>query len=169
LIFKSFASNRLVYLLAYPAVNAVESVVDNYIRDTVDEPALGSVLYCDLFLGYAEHSGIYVGNNEVIHLNRKGDVERVTVKRFIKSTTARSIYVSCIGTETIGGEEIAQRAIDACDYSEQRNYNFILDNCHQFSSSCLTGDTENSDNFLWMLKHTANNELSVSHWRVWKS
>lgn len=59
------SSKRLVAILAYPVINAFESVVDNYMRDTISEPAIGSIVYCDLFLGYCEHSGIYIGNDEI--------------------------------------------------------------------------------------------------------
>ncbi|MBL0711673.1 MAG: hypothetical protein JJV99_11775 [Colwellia sp.] len=162
------SSKRLVAILAYPVINAFESVVDNYMRDTISEPAIGSIVYCDLFLGYCEHSGIYIGNDEIIHLNKKGIIEKVDLKNFIKSTTALSIYASCIDSEAMGNQAIAQRALDFLLFSEQRNYHVILDNCHQFTSSCITGNSENSDSFLWMLKHTASKELSISNWRVWK-
>ena len=36
------------------------------------QPVPGSVLYTDLFLSYAEHSGIYVGNGLMIHAPRPG-------------------------------------------------------------------------------------------------
>ncbi|MNE00608.1 hypothetical protein D3C80_930220 [compost metagenome] len=50
---------------------------------------------------------------------------------------------------------------------QTRSYNFLLDNCHQFTSGCLTGDFENSSNFLWMMKDEAKKTLSVNNWRFW--
>lgn len=50
---------------------------------------------------------------------------------------------------------------------KKRNYNLLLDNCHQFASGCITGDFENNDNFLFMLKHTAKEHLNLDTWRVW--
>ena len=50
---------------------------------------------------------------------------------------------------------------------KSRDYNFIMDNCHQFTSGCLTGDFENADNFLWMLKDTAGEVLGADNWRLW--
>ena len=43
-----------------PGRALARSFIDNVIRDRV-EPVIGSILYCDLALGYIEHSGIYVG------------------------------------------------------------------------------------------------------------
>ncbi len=62
-------------LLWIPAINFAESFIDNVFRDKVDEPAIGSVVYCDLVAGFADHSGIYIGNNEIVHLNGDGWVE----------------------------------------------------------------------------------------------
>ena len=55
----------------------VESFIDNEIRDTV-YPVMGSVVYCDLAFGHAEHSGIYIGNDQIVHLDGSGDIEIVT-------------------------------------------------------------------------------------------
>ena len=75
------------------------------------------------------------------------------------------VYVSCHNGRAVGSAQVAQRALDMVGSS--RNYNFILDNCHQFSSGCLTGDFENSDNFLWMLKATAQKTIGADEWHVW--
>lgn len=152
------------YLLPMPIINFAESFVDNVIRDKV-YPKPGSVVYCDLAFGYAEHSGIYVGNNEIVHLNRHGKIEKVSAKRFIDGTSAISIYVSSSMNLSDGSEKVAERALNSI--GRYRDYNFILDNCHQFSSGCLTGNFENSDNFLWMLKDTAKKVLGSDEWRVW--
>ena len=49
----------------------------------------------------------------------------------------------------------------------KRNYNMVSDNCHQFTSGCLTGAFENADNALSMLKTRAENTLRADNWRVW--
>ena len=151
-------------LKAGPIGNFAESFVDNVIRDKVT-PKPGSVVYCDLAFGYAEHSGIYVGNNRIVHLNSKGKIEKVSPKEFINGTTAISIYVSSSKGSSDGSDSVAERALRMV--GREREYNVILDNCHQFSSGCLTGDFENSDNFLWMLKDTAKKQLGSNEWRVW--
>ena len=37
-------------------------------------PAVGSVVYCNLSM-VAEHSGIYVGDGQIVHLNGNGRME----------------------------------------------------------------------------------------------
>ena len=151
---------------AHLAKHLVTSVVDNVIRDKVSEPAIGSIVYCDLVLGVAEHSGIYIGGNEIIHLNRHGMVERVSPAEFIDGTTALSIYVSCLGPRPVGSNLIASRAkyLEAND--KVRSYGVLLNNCHQFSSACVTG-AENSQTFLWMLKDSCSRHMGADAWRVW--
>lgn len=151
-------------------INLVESFVDNVVRDTV-YPKTGSILYCDLAFGNAEHSGVYIGNNKIVHLDGSGDIEIVTPKRFLARlgglNSAISIYISCDGNSPVGDDAIAQRAKQMVGTT--RSYNIILDNCHQFTSGCITGNFQNSDNFLWMIKQTAKNEINANSWRVWET
>ena len=152
-------------LLARPLINLRESFVDNVFWDKINEPEIGSILYCDMYFGYADHSGIYVGDGLIVSLKGTGDIEIESANEFIESKSAMSIYVSCNGKRSVGKKEIAERAMKKID--ETRDYNFILDNCHQFCSRCLTDDFENSDNFRWMLKHRAELVLGANTWRVW--
>lgn len=146
----------------------VDHVVDNYVRDNVCEPAVGSIVYCDLAFGSSEHSGVYLGAGEIMQLNRRGEIERVSPEEFVSNTTALSIYVSCRGAEPVGNIEVAERAKHYEKVIVARDYNVILDNCHQFSAACLTGDPENATNFLWMLKHDCEKYYSADSWRVWE-
>jgi uncharacterized protein YycO len=149
--------------LAMPIYNALESIVDEC-RDQV-QPAVGSVLYCDLAFGYMDHSGIYIGNGQIVHLAGNGNIEVVTPKQFISGGTACSIYVSCSGTSAVGSKIVGQRAREMV--GQARSYNFIMDNCHQFAAGCLTGDFDNSSNFLWMLKDQSKRTLGSDTWRYW--
>lgn len=119
----------------------------------------------------AEHSGIYIGDNEIVHLDGSGDIEIVSPEAFIGKLNgfnfAIDIYVSCYDESPSGSVAIANRARDMVN--QCRNYNLIFDNCHQFTSGCITGDFENSDNFLWMLKYTAEKNIYANTWRVWKT
>ncbi len=148
------------------AGNFADSAIDNIIKDKV-KPKQGSVVYCDLPVG--EHSGIYVGYNKIVHLNGDGRIEKVSPSQFLSRlgglNTAMSIYVSCDGKHSVGSSIDADFA--SSQIGKKRDYNLLLDNCHQFTSGCLTADFENSDNFLWMLKVTAKNEIEASNWRVW--
>lgn len=131
-------------------------------------PEIGSIVYCDLAT-YAEHSGVVVGDNSIVHLSGAGDIEVVTPKEFVARlggfSNSKEIYVSCNGKEAVGHLLIGAQA--AIKLEEKRDYNFIMDNCHQFTSGCITRDFENCDNFLWMLKHTASEEMGVNNWLPW--
>lgn len=146
------------------------SFIDNVIRDRV-YPVKGSIVYCDLAFGTGEHSGIYIGNNKIVHLDGSGDIETVSPRRFLNRlkgfNSAISIYVSCDGESPVGSKKVAKKAKNMIGNS--RYYNVILDNCHQFTSGCVSGNFENSDNFLWMLKHTAESEINANTWRVWET
>lgn len=154
-----------------PLENLAESFIDNVIRSTVDNPAIGSVVYCELAAGLAEHSGIYIGNGKIVHLDGEGVIEAVSVKKFMKRlggiNTAISIYVSCKGNKAVGAKAVAKRAKEMIGTS--REYNLVLDNCHQFTAGCLTGDFENHCNFLFLLKDEAGERIGADTWRVWRT
>ena len=150
--------------------NLEESNIDNCVRDKVC-PKPGSVLYIEMACSVADaaHSGIYVGEGDVVELSGEGTIQKVSVSEFLDVplfvNTAISIYVSCKDGHAVGSQAVARRArsmVGRC-----RDYNLIFDNCHQFTSGCLTGDFENSDDFLWMLKDTAKKRLGADEWRVW--
>ena len=158
----------LSYSLRKIAVNAFESIVDNAIKDTVREPAIGGAVYCDLALGHAEHSGIYIGNGLIAHLNRFGTVEAVDRAKFLEGTTAISIYTSCIGTMPIGCESAASYAKSVIEQKKHRRYNVILENCHMFTSECISGE-KSANTFLWMLKYESEKHHGTNNWRVWEA
>lgn len=135
--------------------------------DTVAAPVEGSILYTELLFSYAEHSGVYLGNNQIVELNRRGEIQVVSPVGFTSSGTGNRIYVSCRGKKAIGSKMVAERASRMV--GRMRNYNIVLNNCHQFTSRCLNNDFENSDNFLWMLKSSAQNSLFADNWRIWES
>jgi len=147
----------------------IESFIDNVLRDTV-EPSIGSILYCDLALNTVEHSGIYIGDNKIVHLDGSGIVEKVSPEKFLNRldglNTAISIYVACRDKIPIGSKEIANRAKSMI--GKKRNYNLLSDNCHQFTSGCITGNFENNDNFFLLLKQQMKESLNYNEFRVWK-
>lgn len=159
----------LKYVFKYAAINLASSFVDNVFKPVVS-PKIGSVVYCELAFGLGDHSGIYVGNGEIVHLNGDGLIEIVSPSVFLNRlngfNTAISIYVSCRSDCPAGLSSVARRARSMV--GSERNYSFIFDNCHQFSSGCLTGDFENSCNFMWMLKDDARKIISANNWLVWE-
>jgi len=150
------------------AKNLAESLVDNVLRDTV-KPVVGSVVYCDLIFGTCEHSGIYVGNDKIVHLDGSGRIEVVSSQQFLNRlnglSSGMSIYVSSSNGKAVGSRIAANRALEMV--GRQRDYGFLTDNCHQFTSGCLTGDFEAAENFLWFLKTTARQKIGADEWRVW--
>ncbi|EJI84595.1 hypothetical protein AEST_25280 [Alishewanella aestuarii B11] len=152
------------WLLAVPVYNLVESLVDAC-RDAV-QPIPGSVLYCDLTFGFSEHSGIYLGNGRIAHLNGKGLIESVDQEEFLDGTTGVSILVSSRDTKAVGSQQVADRA--RAMLGKRRSYNLILNNCHQFTAGCLSGNFDNNKNFMWLLKNETSAKLRANTWREWR-
>ncbi|MCU5529332.1 hypothetical protein OCA90_00745 [Bacillus cereus] len=152
--------------------SGTDSELLNILEQKYDEtPSMGAVLYCKLGFGIMEHSGIYVGHNNVMQLDGKGNINNVKFEEFTSNITTHvsTIWFPC-DKET--GQAIS--CIDAVDrayemFTKKRDYHLLLNNCHQFSSGCLTGDFENADNFLWMLKETLNKKHGKRiEWREWE-
>jgi len=141
----------------------IKSTYKNF--DTKVMPKKGSVLYCDLSFGIAEHSGIYVGDNRIVHLNGKGEIEAVSPAAFLSPFALQDIYVSCMENSAVGSERVANHALSMV--GKKRNYNFVMNNCQQFTTGCLTGNFENSSNLLTFLKMQAKDTLGADTWHLW--
>lgn len=132
-------------------------------------PVKGSILLCDLIAGEF-HSGVYIGDHEIVNLEGDGSIEIVTPEGFLNRigglTNAKAIYVSCdeVG-DPVGKKSIATRALTKV--GSYRDYHLLFDNCHQFTSGCITGNFENADNFTWMLKMTVKQHLGAVKWLLW--
>ena len=129
-------------------------------------PVEGSILYINLFGNYAQHSGIYIGDGQIVELSGKGHIRKVDREQFIHGCTGGEIHVSCLHNKPIGSSTVAERA--RLQLGSKRKYNVVMNNCHQFCAGCLSGDFENSDNFLWMLKLSAMKALGANRWRIWQ-
>lgn len=153
-------------IAAAAGANALRTLVRRCSKDTVVELAAGCVVYQDLKLvSEFEHSGIHIGDYRVVSLDMDGDIVEETTRQFAQGGANERIYVSCRGEVAVGGTAVAKRAREMMGKS--RDYNFIMDNCHQFTSGCLTGNFENGDNFLSFLKTTASEVIGVDNWRLW--
>lgn len=144
-----------------------ETIFDTIFNDNV-EPGIGALVYCELFK--MEHSGIYLGGNRIAQLNGKGNIEVVSPSSFTDNITTidRDIFipVKTDGTpiSLYTAAENAKKMI-----GNKRDYNLILDNCHQFCSGCITGDFDNVDNFLVFTKNTFYNAVyDKVKWQRWK-
>ena len=147
-----------------------KNLADQYVANGLNNlsmrvnPIPGCIVYCNLLLT-TEHSGVYIGNNKIVHLNRYGSIEVVSPKEFISGTPANAIYVSCNNGKPVGSELVAERARNFV--GSRREYNVLFDNCHQFSASCLTGDSDNRHTILTMLKLKSNIILDAKQWLHW--
>ncbi|TKF78090.1 hypothetical protein FCV62_13680 [Vibrio kanaloae] len=142
-----------------------KSLIQNLFWKT-DGPVRGSIVYCDLAFGTAEHSGVYMGNGRIIHRNGKGLIEAASIRQFLADTTALSIYVSCNAQgRAVGNESTAQ--IAGAMLGVQTDYSLLNENCHQFCSHCLSGDIFSNTFTLTQLKRDAHAHIKASHWRVW--
>lgn len=89
---------------------------------------------------------------------------------FISSSSLRTaINIACDKDgNVLYDERIAKRAKQMI--GRQRDCHFLLDNCHQFISGCITGKFQNSDNYFWMVCYTIKMELNNGNsieWLVW--
>ena len=140
---------------------------DAHYVPTVSAPVVGSVVYCEIAFGRLEHSGIYVGLGEIVSLSSDGEIVKEGPQSFLDGiTTGETIFVSCNGTSPAGDPSVAKRAREMV--GDSRDYNVLLNNCHQFTSECLTGSAENGDLALWMLKDTAEERLGADNWLRWE-
>lgn len=150
--------------------NFGESFIDNVIKDRAF-PLDGCIVKCDLALGQAEHSGVYSGG-KIIELDGSGKIREIAPDTFIDSSTVRtaiSIYIACDNEgNVLHDSATGVRAREML--GKKRNYNVILDNCHQFTSGCIQGSFENADNFFWMLEERIKNDMNQGEgiqWLVW--
>lgn len=150
----------------------VPEPIKNPISKNNNEPSYGSPIYTDIGFNVSGHSGIYVGNNRVIALNGRGGISKVTLSEFVShpTTVYQYIYVPYYRHTpewSIGFAVAGARAEEML--GKKRAYNVFIDNCHQFCTGCLTGDFENADNALRMLKHTVEKEHGEPvSWQKWK-
>ena len=159
----------LVAMAGHLLCNTAESIIDNVFRPTV-HPQPGSVVWCELAFGTAEHSGIYVGDNTIVHLNGDGYVECVSPDMFLDRldgfNTAFTIYVSGKDSDAVGNNIVSQWALDKV--GEKLDYNLLTNNCHRFTSGCLTGNFDNDDVLMCLLKITVRQELGSDSWYAWE-
>ena len=134
----------------------------------VHKPVPGTPVYCNLAIAF-EHTGIYIGNNEIAHLNGDGDIEAVSPGEFVGrldgSNPAMTIYFAEYGGKALGSSTIANRAKSLI--GSRRDYRVLLDNCHQFTCGCVSGDFENPCNYFWMVEMEIQSKFGSFCWKVW--
>lgn len=163
---REILAEAVIYAIRHtPPGSLIESAIDNVIRDKVT-PNLGSILHCSLY--GAEHTGIYVGANEIIDLTGEGKIRITDPKGFLQNSNAITIYVACTGTNPLGDALIAARARSRA--GSTRKYNVLFDNCHQFTAGCICGDFENYRKTFFLLGSLITSEMGAGesiNWRAW--
>ena len=127
----------------------------------------GAVVFCDLF-GAVEHSGICIGDNEIIHLDGSGDIEKVDFYEFIARLNglndtvfkANLSYFVDEADNPIASKKFIKRAKNIL--GDSIDYNLFSNNCHKFTSGCITGDFDNSDTTFYELKDRIMEEFNLS-------
>ena len=140
---------------------AESEIVGSFFKKKV-APEPGCIVICKIAGGLAEHSGVYVGDGEVVELKGNGRIQKVSFREFLHDGLTRTgalIYVACDSSNTVLHDTtIATRANEMVGHA--RDYNFIMDNCHQFTAGCITGDFENADNFFVFLAHSIKHKMN---------
>ena len=137
------------------------------------QPKPGTPVYCKL-ARLVEHTGIYVGNNEIVHLDGDGGIEIVSPQEFVArldgwnpllNLSVSIYYAADTEGKALGKTSIANRA--RSKVGGTRNYQWLLDNCHQFTCGCISGNFENSCNFFCMVESEIKDKLGTFSWAVW--
>ena len=132
----------------------IDGLINSAIKDLV-KPKVGSVVHCGLLMNQIEHSGIYVGYSKIIHLDGSGRIEIVSPK----------VLLDRLDGKAFASRKAVERA--RLKVGKKVNYSVYSNNCHMFTSGCLTGSFANKDNFFSSLEETVEKELDMNEWRVW--
>lgn len=160
---------QIITVLDHAALK-IGSAFKYSLQDKV-KPRVGSVVYCRLALNQAEHTGIYVGYNKIIHLEGDGHVRTVSPKEFLarlngfNSITAHSIYVACRNGKPIHSSKAAMKA--KVYGAHKTDYALFSNNCHKFSSGCVTGNRDNKDTYFYKLESTLKSDYGMTEWKIW--
>jgi hypothetical protein len=161
-------SGELLKHIDTPLLPAAKTVSEKLLKDKV-KPKTGSIVYCFLGAGFAEHSGVYIGNDEIVHLNGDGEIEAVSPAEFVARmeglNPALFIYAAAKEGKAVGSGQIAERA--KAMIGSWRDYHLLSDNCHQFTCGCISGDFENSCSMFPALDAAVKNMLSADDWLMW--
>ena len=143
--------------------------IRDYFLNTKILPQKGSIIKTDLIFGY-DHTGIYVGDNKIVELNGdQGEILCVD-SNFFAGGAYKNIYIACDEKmNAVYNENIVYRALEMV--GKHRGYQVLFNNCHQFTSGCITNEYENSDKFLWMLEMTIREKMNKGKaitWACWE-
>lgn len=151
-------------------MNSMPAVVATRVFREKVQAQIGSLLYCEWSRSEAGHSGIYLGNDCIIHLGADKNIAVVGVEDFIKTNHAHAtlentpIYVSCKGKQAIGSLFAVAVAQDKLHAQQDLR----LHSSHQFTSACYTGNFDNQDHVFAQVKDATKLRLGWDNWRIWR-
>ncbi len=106
---------------------------------------VGSVIICEIYHLF-DHSGIYIGDGQIIELAGSGLVRAVSSQRFLANRSGEHLMALCNQQGLpVGNLAGAERATGQL-FSYQ-HYDLLHNNCHQFVGCCLTGQNRQITSF----------------------
>lgn len=124
-----------------------------YLPPLTKAPA-GAFVWCEIYSLF-EHSGIYLGDSHVngqrktqytaaehliVELCGSGLVRALSAERFLQNRSGQHLFIATdLAGNLLGSHAAAERAC-ASIYTYQP-YDLLLNNCHRFSYTCLTGQS----------------------------
>ncbi|MCT6700671.1 lecithin retinol acyltransferase family protein [Rheinheimera sp. 4Y26] len=94
-------------------------------------------MICEIFHLF-EHSGIYIGEGQIVELQGTGLVRSVSINRFFDNRTGNHLLVACDEAGRVqASADCAERAVRQI-YTYQR-YDLLSNNCHRFTQACVSG------------------------------
>lgn len=128
-------------------------------------PVRGTVFYCEMAGGAADHSGVYVGGGHIVELKGTGDIQKVELEEFMDVPGFPvNVYMPCRDGKCVGLEDAAGRAENRV--GRHIDYNLVLNNCHKFTCGCVTGDFNNSNTLLRLMRPAVESALGANEWRA---
>ncbi|WP_337878847.1 hypothetical protein [Rheinheimera sp.] len=100
---------------------------------------IGAVVCCEIYHLF-EHSGIYIGDGQVIELAGSGLIRALSFERFVGQRSGEDLYLAATASgQIIGSAAAAERALSQL-YSYQ-SYDLLRNNCHRFTYACVSGQS----------------------------
>ncbi len=103
----------------------------------LSEVPAGALMVCEIFHLF-EHTGIYIGDGQIVELQGTGLVRSVSTGRFMHNRSGEELLVACDSRgKPFGDTAAAERAVS--QIFTFQTYDLINNNCHRFCGHCLTG------------------------------
>jgi uncharacterized protein YaaW (UPF0174 family) len=122
-------------------------------------PKIGSILRTELIAGGADHSGIYIRNNQIIEITEKngsGCVEITDFNDFVHSSSARTGVTVYIAIDKLSKDIIFDNKIVNIankHIGKKNKYQLMKNNCHSFVHKCIINEDFGKITSVWKFKH----------------